>query len=89
MFFLGMGRYALAAPAVLAYAAVDAGSNRTGIVLTVGMALPGMAVGRLVADCGVTAWPVLGLRDACRSDWQNDVEPVEYCQPAINFCHRN
>jgi len=30
-----------------------------------------------------------GLRDACRSGWQNDVEPVEYCQPPINFCQWN
>jgi hypothetical protein len=81
VFFLGMGIYALAAPAmlvrpfgitveqstsrsevravyggfglamaaVLAYAAVDAGSHRTGIVLAVGMALAGMAFGRLVS----------------------------------------
>jgi hypothetical protein len=81
VFFLGMGMYALAAPAmlvrpfgitleqstsrsevravyggfglamaaVLAYAAGDAGSNRTGIVLAVGMALAGMAFGRLVS----------------------------------------
>ena len=81
VFFLGMGVYALAAPAmlvqpfgitleqstsrsevravyggfgmamaaVLAYAAVDAGSHRTGIVLAVGVALAGMAFGRLVS----------------------------------------
>jgi hypothetical protein len=81
VFFLGMGVYALAAPAalvrpfgitlgqstsrsevravyggfglamaaVLAYAAVDAGSHRTGIVITVAAALAGMAFGRLVS----------------------------------------
>jgi hypothetical protein len=81
VFFLGMGVYALAAPAmlvrpfgitleqstsrsevravyggfgvamaaVLAYAAVDAGSHRTGIVLAVAVALAGMAFGRLVS----------------------------------------
>jgi hypothetical protein len=81
VFFLGMGSYALAAPAalvrpfgitlgqstsrsevravyggfglamagVLAYAAVDAGSHRTGIALAVGVALAGMAFGRLVS----------------------------------------
>ena len=81
VFFLGMGVYALAAPAmlvrpfgitlelstsrsevravyggfglamaaVLAYAAVDAGAHRTGIVLAVGVALAGMAIGRLVS----------------------------------------
>ncbi|OBK92115.1 DUF4345 domain-containing protein [Mycobacterium asiaticum] len=79
-FFLGMGVYALAAPArmigvfgialpertsrsevravyggfgcaiagVLAFAAVDS-SSRSGIMLTVGLALGGMAVGRLVS----------------------------------------
>jgi hypothetical protein len=81
VFFLGMGMYALAAPAmlvrpfgitleqstsrsevravyggfglamaaVLAYAAVDVGPHRTGILLAVGMALAGMAFGRLVS----------------------------------------
>jgi hypothetical protein len=81
VFFLGMGSYALAAPAalvrpfgitlgqstsrsevravyggfglamagVLAYAAVGAGSHRTGITLAVGVALAGMAFGRLVS----------------------------------------
>jgi hypothetical protein len=81
VFFLGMGMYALAAPAmlvrpfgitleqptsrsevravyggfglaiagVLAYAAVDPGPHRSGILLAVGMALAGMAFGRLVS----------------------------------------
>ena len=81
VFFLGMGVYALVAPAmlvrpfgitlehptsrsevravyggfglaiaaVLAYAAVAAGPHRTGILLAVGMALAGMAFGRLVS----------------------------------------
>ena len=81
VFFLGMGIYALAAPAalvrpfgislgqstsrsevravyggfglamaaVLAYAAVDTGAHRTGITLAVGIALAGMAFGRLVS----------------------------------------
>jgi len=35
--------------AVLAYAAVDADANRTGIVITVAAALAGMAFGRLVS----------------------------------------
>jgi hypothetical protein len=81
VFFLGMGVYALAAPAmlvrpfgitleqstsrsevravyggfglamaaVLTYAAVAAGPHRTGILLAVGVALAGMALGRLVS----------------------------------------
>jgi hypothetical protein len=81
VFFLGMGLYALAAPAmlvrpfgitlehptsrsevravyggfglaiagVLAYAAVVGGPHRSGILLAVGMALAGMAFGRLVS----------------------------------------
>ncbi|KAA0080273.1 DUF4345 domain-containing protein [Mycolicibacterium sp. P9-64] len=81
VFFLGMGVYALAAPAmlvrpfgitlehatsrsevravygglglaisgVLAYAAVVAGPHRTGILIAVGMALAGMAFGRVVS----------------------------------------
>jgi hypothetical protein len=93
VFFLGMGVYALAAPAtlvrpfgitlgeaaarsevravyggfglaiaaVLAYAAVDV-DLRTGIVLTVGAALAGMAVGRVVAA-------VLGDRTAFYPNW--------------------
>jgi hypothetical protein len=81
VFFLGMGVYALAAPArmievfgiqlperesrsevravyggfglaiagALAFAAISAGPMRTGIVVTVGLALAGMAFGRLVS----------------------------------------
>ncbi|RUP06070.1 MAG: DUF4345 domain-containing protein [Mycobacterium sp.] len=81
VFFLGMGSYALAAPAkmievfgitlpqresrsevravyggfglaiagVLAFAATSAGPMRTGIVVTVGLALAGMAFGRIVS----------------------------------------
>lgn len=81
MFFLGMGVFALAAPArliepfgitlpgpesraevravyggfglaiagVLGYAATESGSLRTGIMLTVGLALAGMAFGRIVS----------------------------------------
>jgi hypothetical protein len=81
VFFLGMGVYALAAPAalvrpfgisleqptsrsevravyggfglaiaaVLAYAAWQPGETRTGIVITVGAALVGMAFGRIVS----------------------------------------
>ena len=43
------GGFGLAMAAVLAYAAVDAGSNRTGITLAVGIALAGMAFGRLAS----------------------------------------
>jgi hypothetical protein len=81
VFFLGMGIYALAAPAmlvrpfgitleqatsrsevravyggfglamagVLAYAATAAGPHRGGVLIAVGMALAGMAFGRLVS----------------------------------------
>lgn len=81
VFFLGMGIYALAAPAamiqvfgimlherqsrsevravyggfglaiagVLAFAAAESGSLRTGIMITVGLALAGMAFGRAVS----------------------------------------
>lgn len=81
VFFLGMGVYALAAPAkmiqvfgirlperesrsevravyggfglaiagALAYAATGAGPARTGIMITVGLALAGMAFGRIVS----------------------------------------
>lgn len=81
VFFLGMGCYALAAPAaimrpfgirpdepraryeiravyggfgiamagVLAYAAFDSDAPRTGIMVTVAVALAGMALGRVVA----------------------------------------
>jgi hypothetical protein len=81
VFFLGMGVYALAAPAamirvfsiklpepesrsevravyggfglaiagVLAFAAAESGSLRTGIMITVGVALAGMAFGRIVS----------------------------------------
>ncbi|BBY20321.1 DUF4345 domain-containing protein [Mycobacterium stomatepiae] len=81
VFFLGMGVYALAAPAamirvfgivlpgresrsevravyggfglaiagVLAFAAFKSGSLRTGIMITVGLALAGMAFGRIVS----------------------------------------
>jgi Domain of unknown function (DUF4345) len=81
VFFLGMGVYALAAPAamirvfaimlpepesrsevravyggfglaiagVLAFAAVESSSLRTGVMITVGTALAGMAFGRIVS----------------------------------------
>ncbi|MHA7648900.1 DUF4345 domain-containing protein [Mycobacterium sp. ML4] len=81
VFFLGMGVYALAAPArmigvfgitlperesraevravyggfglaiagVLAFAAIEAGPTRIGIVITVALALAGMALGRVVS----------------------------------------
>lgn len=94
VFFLGMGLYALAAPAalvrpfgitlgecaarsevravyggfglaiagVLAYAAVVEGNLRTGILITVGAALAGMAFGRLAAA-------VLGDRTAFYPNW--------------------
>ena len=94
VFFLGMGLYALAAPAalvrpigitlgesasrsevravyggfglaiagVLAYAAVADGDLRTGILITVGAALAGMAFGRLAAA-------VVGDRTAFYPNW--------------------
>lgn len=94
VFFLGIGVYALAAPAalvrpfgttlggdasraevravyggfglaiagVLAYAAVADGDLRTGILITVGAALAGMAFGRLVSA-------VLGDRTAFYPNW--------------------
>ena len=94
VFFLGMGIYALAAPAalvrpfgitlgesasraevravyggfglaiagVLAYAAIADGELRTGILVTVGAALAGMAFGRLVSA-------VLGGRTAFYPNW--------------------
>jgi hypothetical protein len=43
------GGFGLAIAAVLAYAAVAAGPHRTGILIAVGMALAGMAFGRLVS----------------------------------------
>ena len=43
------GGFGLAMAAVLTYTAVDAGSNRTGITLPVGIGLAGMAFGRLVS----------------------------------------
>lgn len=43
------GGFGLAIAAVLAYAAVAAGEVRTGILITVGAALAGMAVGRAVS----------------------------------------
>lgn len=93
VFFLGMGLYALAAPAaltapfnlsaqtpesrsevravyggfgiamagVLGAAALDAGDIRTGAVVTVGLALLGMAAGRLVSrlfDTSVRFYPI-------------------------------
>lgn len=94
VFFLGMGVYAIAAPAalvrpfgitlgesasrsevravyggfglaiagVLVYAAVADGDVRTGILITVGAALAGMAFGRLAAA-------VLGDRTAFYPNW--------------------
>jgi hypothetical protein len=94
VFFLGMGIYALAAPAalvrpfgitlgeaasrsevravyggfglaitgVLVFAAVEQGDIRTGILITVGAALAGMAFGRLAAA-------VLGDRTAFYPNW--------------------
>jgi hypothetical protein len=94
VFFLGMGVYALAAPAalvrpfgitlgesasrsevravyggfglaiagVLAYAAVADGDLRTGILIAVGAALAGMALGRVAAA-------VLGDRTAFYPNW--------------------
>lgn len=94
VFFLGMGLYALAAPAamlspfgftlgsdaqraevravyggfgvaiagVLGYAAAAPEQVRTGILLTVGVALAGMAAGRLVSA-------VLGDRTAFYPNW--------------------
>lgn len=94
VFFLGMGGYALAAPAalvrpfgttlggdaarsevravyggfglaiaaVLAYAAAAGGELRTGILITVGAALVGMAFGRVAAA-------ILGDRTAFYPNW--------------------
>lgn len=94
VFFLGMGLYALAAPAtmlrpfgftlgsdaqraevravyggfgvgiagVLGYAAIAPEQVRTGILLTVGVALAGMAAGRLVSA-------VLGDRTSFYPNW--------------------
>ena len=94
VFFLGMGLYALAAPAmmlrpfgftlgtdvqraevravyggfgvaiaaVLGYAAVSPGQLRTGVLITVGAALAGMAFGRLASA-------VLGDRTAFYPNW--------------------
>ena len=94
VFFLGMGVYALAAPAalvrpfgitlaesasrsevravyggfglaiaaVLAYAAVADGELRSGILITVGAALAGMAFGRVAAA-------ILGDRTAFYPNW--------------------
>lgn len=94
VFFLGMGLYALAVPAmmlrpfgfalgsdvqraevravyggfglavaaVLGYAAVTPGELRTGVLITVGAALAGMAFGRVVSA-------VLGDRTAFYPNW--------------------
>jgi Domain of unknown function (DUF4345) len=43
------GGYGLAMAAMLAFAAVDPGFHRSGIMITVGAALGGMAFGRLVS----------------------------------------
>ena len=43
------GGFGLAMASVLAYAAVAAGPHRSGILLAVGMALAGMAFGRVVS----------------------------------------
>ena len=94
MFFLGMGLFALAAPAtmlrpfgftlgvdaqraevravyggfgvaiaaVLGYAAATPGEVRTGVLITVGAALAGMALGRIVSG-------VLGDRTSFYPNW--------------------
>ncbi|WP_448493200.1 DUF4345 domain-containing protein [Mycolicibacterium boenickei] len=54
------GGFGLAMAAVLAYAAVAPGEVRTGILITVGAALAGMAVGRAVSavfDEGTSFYP--------------------------------
>ncbi|HTQ18337.1 DUF4345 family protein [Mycobacterium sp.] len=45
----GYGGYGLAMAAILAIAAVDSGFHRSGIMITVGAALAGMAFGRLAS----------------------------------------
>jgi hypothetical protein len=56
------GGFGLAIAGVLAYAAVAGGDVRTGILITVGAALAGMAFGRLVSA-------VLGDRTAFYPNW--------------------
>ncbi|CRZ15514.1 DUF4345 domain-containing protein [Mycolicibacterium neworleansense] len=56
------GGFGLAMAAVLAYAAVTPGQVRTGVVITVGAALAGMALGRAVSA-------VLDERTAFYPNW--------------------
>ena len=56
------GGFGLAIAGVLAYAAVAGGDVRTGILITVGAALAGMAVGRVASA-------VLGDRTAFYPNW--------------------
>lgn len=56
------GGFGLAIAGVLAYAAVVGGDVRTGILITVGAALAGMAVGRVASA-------VLGDRTAFYPNW--------------------
>jgi len=54
------GGFGLVISGLLLMAAVD-GTHRTGIALTVGMALLGMALGRIVSgivDRGISRWPL-------------------------------
>lgn len=51
------GGFGLAMAAVLGYAAVTPGQLRTGIVITVGAALAGMALGRIVSGVIDTRTP--------------------------------